>query len=297
MISVIIPTYNGAHKIETVLSALTQQTVLPFEIIVVVDGSTDNTIEVVKSFEQIFSRLRIIQQANSGRAAVRNRGASEASGDILIFYDDDMKPHPDSVAQHASFHGKQNGILSGNQVEHERPDKTEIQNYKAHLTWMWTSKYSDGLNKLNPSNLFFTAANCSIKKSIFIALGGFDNTLTDAEDHDFAARALENGIDVFFDKENIALHNDPITCHSYINRLRAYAEAHQKLKQLHPGRYKTAEKKSFVVLKRIAYYILSFRIWSNLVDKQFFRFLPRRYRYKLYDGIIQASAIEFSHPI
>src|SRR6187397_1060160 len=96
--SVIIPTYNGAHKVVNVLRALEQQTHLPDEVVVVIDGSTDNTAELLRTNTFKLPSLRIIEQPNGGRAQVRNRGAKEASQDLLIFFDDDMRPVPQSVA-------------------------------------------------------------------------------------------------------------------------------------------------------------------------------------------------------
>jgi glycosyltransferase involved in cell wall biosynthesis len=83
-ISVVVPTYNGAHKVQNALRALSQQSLLPNEIIVVIDGSTDQTgekihWEFIKSgqFQALAQVLCIIEQPNGGRAASRNRGAKE----------------------------------------------------------------------------------------------------------------------------------------------------------------------------------------------------------------------------
>ena len=61
-ISVIIPTYNGAHKIMNVLYSLERQTVKPDEVIVVIDGSTDNTVELLKQQQLNFISFKIIDR-------------------------------------------------------------------------------------------------------------------------------------------------------------------------------------------------------------------------------------------
>src|SRR6185369_7237614 len=89
--SVIIPTYNGAKKIAVTLDALCKQTAEDFETIVVIDGSTDNTLEVAQQFSSKLQELRIIQRPNGGRAVARNTGAAEAKTGVLIFFDDDVE--------------------------------------------------------------------------------------------------------------------------------------------------------------------------------------------------------------
>src|SRR5260370_35318960 len=90
--SIIIPTFNGSSRIGNCLDSLMKQTVgQNVEILVVDDGSTDNTANVVRGH----SSVRLITQANAGPASARNRGALEAQGKILLFTDDDCMQQPD----------------------------------------------------------------------------------------------------------------------------------------------------------------------------------------------------------
>lgn len=87
-VSVIIPTYNRAHLIGRAIQSVLNQTYREFEIIVVDDGSTDNTEEVVKSFND--ERLRYTRhEQNKGAAAARNTGIKIAGGDYIAFQDSD----------------------------------------------------------------------------------------------------------------------------------------------------------------------------------------------------------------
>src|SRR5437763_16556472 len=89
--TIIIPTFNGASRIERCLLALRhQQAECEIETLVVDDGSTDSTADVVGRYPSV----RLIQQNNAGPAAARNRGAREARGDVLLFTDDDCEPAP-----------------------------------------------------------------------------------------------------------------------------------------------------------------------------------------------------------
>jgi len=86
-ISVIIPAYQHAKELPKCLESLFAQTLKPFEIIVVNDGSTDNTAEVLARYKD---RIKIINQENNGANAARNRGFDESSGDFVIFCDADI---------------------------------------------------------------------------------------------------------------------------------------------------------------------------------------------------------------
>ncbi len=90
-VSVIVPTYNRADLIGLTLRSVLAQSVAPVEIIVVDDGSRDNTAEVVATFGDV---VRYVTQANAGVAAARNHGARLAAGDYLAFTDSDDLWHP-----------------------------------------------------------------------------------------------------------------------------------------------------------------------------------------------------------
>lgn len=87
MITVIVPCYNCEKKIQRCLNSILSQTYADFEVLVINDGSTDNTATIVKSFND--SRIRLINQNNSGVSIARNRGISEASGEWIAFVDGD----------------------------------------------------------------------------------------------------------------------------------------------------------------------------------------------------------------
>lgn len=98
-ISCIVPVYNGAAYIGEALNSILGQTLRPFEVIVVDDGSTDSTAEIVAEYHQTVS---YVYQENAGPAAARNRGIALARGDFLAFLDADDVWHPEKLARQAS---------------------------------------------------------------------------------------------------------------------------------------------------------------------------------------------------
>jgi hypothetical protein len=93
-VSVVIPCYNRAHLIGRSIQSALGQTVVPDEIIVVDDGSTDGSAAVARTFG---SRMRVIEQENAGAAAARNRGIAAASGEWIAFLDSDDEWHPEKL--------------------------------------------------------------------------------------------------------------------------------------------------------------------------------------------------------
>jgi glycosyltransferase involved in cell wall biosynthesis len=94
LVSVIIPTYNRAHIIGDTIEDLLQQTYQNLEIIVVDDGSTDDTHSKLEAFGK---RIRWVAQPNAGPAAARNRGIAIATGEIVAFQDSDDSWHPTKI--------------------------------------------------------------------------------------------------------------------------------------------------------------------------------------------------------
>ncbi len=283
--SVIIPTYQGAHKIAATLDALERQTRKDFELILVIDGSSDGTAEVVRR-QKLTMAVQIVEQHNKGRAGARNAGAKVANGSLLVFYDDDMLPAPDSFEKHVTFHDLHpNTILVGNAPQRPNDYGPDFYRYRAHLGTEWIRNYPDLPLPLRKNNLFMTAANCSMEKRDFQELDGFTEKLPDAEDKEFAIRAFKKNIPVFFDKHNQAWHDEAITCRSYIRRLRQYAEANKAVQSMHPE-FSMADVPGTSHTKKWIYHWLARSWWVDAIDHFTILYLiPRKIRYRLYGAV------------
>jgi glycosyltransferase involved in cell wall biosynthesis len=100
MISVIIPTYNKAAYLNLTLASFVPQTSKDFEVVVVDDGSVDETANIANSYKSKLN-LVYIKQLNQGRSKARNTGILACSGDSLVFNDDDRIVKKDFITKHA----------------------------------------------------------------------------------------------------------------------------------------------------------------------------------------------------
>lgn len=87
--SIIIPVYNGEKTIERCLDSIINQEIDLFEIIIINDESTDNTLKICQDYQKKYNNIKIINQQNAGPSVARNRGIKEAIGKYLIFVDAD----------------------------------------------------------------------------------------------------------------------------------------------------------------------------------------------------------------
>ena len=108
VVSVIIPTYNRCASLKRTLDALCVQTysLQQIEVLVVADGCTDGTVEMLHHYEASFV-LHIVKQPSQGAAAARNQGAAQASGRLLLFLDDDVEPTSSLIEAHIRTHQRQ----------------------------------------------------------------------------------------------------------------------------------------------------------------------------------------------
>lgn len=297
-VAVIIPTYNGAHKIMTALEALEQQIFKADEVIVVVDGSTDNTVELLNNSSFSFKKFKVINQENQGRAGVRNSGAKHCESELLVFLDDDMKPEPNWLSAHVEHHAKhEDSILTAAAIDVPVPSGTDYQKFKANLSSKWAKEleiYND--NPIPKDKVFITAANFSLSKTLFEKVEGFDTILNDGEDYDLAIRATRMGIPIFYNSKACAWHLEQNSCTYSIRRTRGYYHAGRVLLEQRPEIYEPIfghRRNMAKGWKAQTFRMFCSRFWIDSIDNNFWAWLPKKLRYKLYDIVLTANGIFF----
>ena len=88
-VSVIIPVYNTAPYLHEALSSITRQTLQELEIIIVNDGSTDGSGEIIREVAETDGRIKVFEQENQGQSVARNVGLEQATGEYIYFMDSD----------------------------------------------------------------------------------------------------------------------------------------------------------------------------------------------------------------
>lgn len=178
-VSVIIPTYNRAWILKKAIDSVLSQNFKNFELIVVDDGSTDDTQDLLKDYQE---KVYVIHQENRGVSAARNKGIKKASGDLIAFLDSDDAWLPEKLSIQVDFFKT-------------RPDALICQTEEI---WIRNGKRVNPKKKhKKPSGMIFepSLALCLVspsavmmRKSLFEKIGLFDENLPACEDYDLWLR-------------------------------------------------------------------------------------------------------------
>lgn len=187
-ISVIIPTYNHAAYVVSCLESVSAQTVRPFEIIVVNDGSPDNTKEVLAPYAKD-GTIRYIHQENRGQAFARNTGLKHSRGKYIAFLDDDDLWPVDALATHVrALDTDEQCVLSYGPAQYF----TDLPDLHSPPPLF---RYPSGwcLDNFLMQNWISSPGQTLIRRSALTAAGGLDSAIWGCDDYDLYIRLARLG--------------------------------------------------------------------------------------------------------
>jgi len=221
LISALIVNWNGAKHLEVCLPSLLSQSYQPLEVIVVDNASTDNSSTVTSKFEVRWFPL----ERNGGLAPALNRGAREASGEYLLFLNNDMRFHEAFVELMAAEIMRDPNVFAVDALQYNwegakavhlatRLTKKSRANSSCHsvVSALYVCQETAGLTT---DTLMASAANMLVRKSMFQALGGFDERLPlGYEDVELCWRAWVHGWKSIFVPRAVCWHHVGASCGS-----------------------------------------------------------------------------------
>jgi glycosyltransferase involved in cell wall biosynthesis len=196
-VSVVVPAYNVQNYIEEALFSLQQQSLAEFEVLVVDDGSTDGTAEIVQRFCDQDARFRLLQKSNGGLSSARNHGMKHASADYIALLDADDRYEPEKLAAHLQVLENQpeaGVVYSASKAIRDDGESTFMQLSGKPI-------YADPLKSLLCKNFVGHGSNAVFRRCIIEQVGFFDETLKSSEDVDYWIRIATLGCWTF--------HRDP----------------------------------------------------------------------------------------
>ena len=181
-ISVIIPLYNKENEVLQAVGSVLGQSVAKFELIIVDDGSTDRSLELVQGLDD--ARIRLIRQTNAGVSAARNKGIDEAQGELIALIDADDYWKPNFLETVLLLYEKYpNCGVFGTSYFQCRPGGTPREIILRGLPPApWEGVISDYFTLAARSDFPLSCSSIMLKKSAIMAVGGFPENIRDGED-------------------------------------------------------------------------------------------------------------------
>ena len=241
LVSVVVPTFNRPEELRRVLNAFEQQRPddLPFELVVVDDGSDDGTSELLASWRSRRYPLRFARQANGGPARARNRALAVASGEIVLFGGDDIEPHPDLVSEHVREHHRRGDPRVAVLGLTRWPEGEELTSTMRHIDGPGAQQFSYAVFTDGAEYDFrhFYTSNVSVRRDLLRSeAGGFSTDFPAAafEDAELAYRLSMRGMRIVYRASALAWHHHRYDARSFFQRQLKCGEMADVFVRAHP---------------------------------------------------------------
>lgn len=216
--SVIIPTYNRCQQLQATLKSISNQSFKDFEIIVVNDGSTDDTASYLNSIQE--NNFNVIHQINRGPAAARNAGIKIAKGDFIVFTDDDCIVPENWLSDFDRVFSESNAdVVAGFVQNASRSVFSAISQYIINYSVAY-------LYRKHTNTSFFTSNNIAYRKDVLQSMGGFDERFKNAggEERLLNFKLVLSGKKIIFNPETKIKHFHKLDFLSFIKQFYNYGK-------------------------------------------------------------------------
>ena len=221
-VSVVIPTYNRAHTVVDAIRSVLVQSFGDLELIVVDDGSTDDTAARVGALAD--ARLRYVRGRHAGVSAARNLGVSRATGELVAFLDSDDLWHADKLTCEVAYlrrHPEVDAVFSDLEKRHgDRVYPSFMRQTAVFSRRLLGAAHPDGL-VLEPREMRLCLleevpikpSTLTMRRRAFAEVGGFDETWTSSEDWEFLLRLAQAHRFAYLDRPLAVLFISPDSLH------------------------------------------------------------------------------------
>lgn len=235
LLSLIIPVYNRPQELADLLASLAGQEFRDYEVIVVEDGSSLSSVDVVEYYRPRLTSLRYIYVPNGGPSRARNIGARQAEGEYLIILDSDVVLPPrylSCVAREITVN--QPDAFGG--PDAASPDFSPIQQA---INFAMTSPLTTGGIRGASANMMEQfkprSFNMGCRRTLYYTLGGFSEDMRYGEDIDFSLRLIRYGAKVMLFPSTYVYHKRRVSLTQFFNQVFHSGEARVALERRHPG--------------------------------------------------------------
>lgn len=235
LLSIIVPVYNRPQELEELLASLSRQNYRSYEVIIVEDGSSLPSADVVERYRYALPHLRYLSVPNGGPSRARNIGAREAEGQYILILDSDVVL-PEGYLEAVERGIARTGADAFGGPDAAAPDFSPMQqavNF-AMTSFLTTGGIRGGsasaMEQFKPRTF-----NMGCRRTLFEALGGFSEDMRYGEDIDFSLRLIAAGAKVCLFPEAYVYHKRRVDLQQFFMQVHHSGEARVALEKRHPG--------------------------------------------------------------
>jgi GT2 family glycosyltransferase len=231
-VSVVVPILNAVRTLPFCLAALEKLQPAPREVILVDNGSSDGSLELIQRYAQHdLERTRIIQEPRRGVSVARNAGIRSAQGEIIAFTDSDCAAEADWLMHlHKPFSDAAVGAVAGRVLGHSSRAPIEL------FSSLYTFQTSDEVRRhstWSPWAGGYPTANLAVRRHLLEELNGFDEGFQTGEDYDLCARLYGRGCSLIYIPKARVVHQHRTSLQGLLRQAFGFGRAHAQLLQRH----------------------------------------------------------------